>query len=789
MSEELEKAYELGRLEGERLNENLGEPVNEMAMAEESATFLLENGFVIKNPEEFITLSNNLDLKSVIERLNALQAEAVEPVNLEAFNRNMAERLSQISDILDNDHYFNNSLQAQSFIDKLNELKNNFTAVENYHRALNLVKEKRTTLQDINERIANITKDNNMDPAIKTKETMKLAYGINVAKKDVIESEHLRDSYKAAYEASLNVSDITNYKNSLLKQINELDDLFRNIQSMSPENKDVLASLIRDTRDLIVVLDLSRQQKETEFKELCQKYSLEFIGRVDTNNLNQTIVENVEPTEPTIEEDNGLTPEVVENVEVNDEVLDITELIEKLKEVNPGVEFKLSEDEKTILASVTLENLTMPENFYFDIVDGITNRGNAKPGKHISAQVGLLERQEEKISSLEELYEALKELNPDVEFEMNASNDNSMYENIAFCDTPVEKLALPEGFYFDIVDGITNRGRATAENTINLKIKVINLDYYMRKDVDLTKVLEGCSVEELVSALKELNPEVNIEFDAQKEKLILPPEVDAKDLKLPEGFSYDKTLGINNKVNDYDPYTGIEVKTKENKLDDPVNDIQLPNFPGNDAPKEKHKVIKIRKAYINEYIAGAIVIAGLGFCYAANPLLGLGATGIAASQFPPLQEKFKSLQETFKRKFGMKDKENEPENVKGWGERFKELGKKAIAKLQRNHSEVHEEEIVEEQALPEAPADLGPEDTLNSDEVDLQNVDIDELNPEMPAQDEEAAKVSEEIGAVVSAALDNPDRPAIVTSFERGLQEQLAGLDDPDELDLPGGGR
>lgn len=764
MSEELENAYELGRLEGERLNENLGEPVNEMAMAEESATFLLENGFVIKNPEEFITLSNNLDLKSVIERLNALQAEAVEPVNLEAFNRNMAERLSQISDILDNDHYFNNSLQAQSFIDKLNELKNNFTAVENYHRALNLVKEKRTTLQDINERIANITKDNNMDPAIKTKETMKLAYGINIAKKDVIESEHLRDSYKAAYEASLNVSDITNYKNSLLKQINELDDLFRNIQSMSPENKDVLASLIRDTRDLIVVLDLARQQKETEFKELCQKYSLEFIGRVDTNNLNQTIVENVEPTEPTIEEN-------------NDEILNVNDLIEKLKEVNPGVEFKLSEDEKTILASVTLENLTMPENFYFDIVDGITNRGNAKPGKHISAQVGLLERQEEKINSLEELYAALKELNPDAEFEMNASNDNTMYENIAFCDTPVEKLALPEGFYFDIVDGITNRGRA-AENTINLKIEPL-----VRQEEKIH------SVEELVDALKELNPEVNIEFDAQKEKLILPPEVDAKDLKLPEGFSYDETLGINNKVNDYDPYTGIEVKTKENKLDDPVNDIQLPNFPGNDAPKEKHKVIKIRKAYINEYIAGAIVIAIVGAFYAANPLLGLGATGIAASQFPPLQEKFKSLQETFKRKFGMKNKENEPENVKGWGERFKELGKKAIAKLQRNHSEVHEEEIVEEQVLPEAPADLGPADTLNADEVDLQNVDIDELNPEMPAQDEEEAKVSEKIGAVVSAALDNPDRPAIVTSFERGLQEQLAGLDEPDELDLPGGGR
>lgn len=778
MSEELENAYELGRLEGERLNENLGEPVNEMAMAEESATFLLENGFVIKNPEEFITLSNNLDLKSVIERLNALQAEAVEPVNLEAFNRNMAERLSQISDILNNDHYFNNSLQAQSFIDKLNELKNNFTAVENYHRALNLVKEKRTTLQDINERIANITKDNNMDPAIKTKETMKLAYGINIAKKDVIEAEHLRDSYKVAYEASLNVSDITNNKNSLLKQINELDDLFRNIQSMSPENKDVLASLIRDTRDLIVVLDLARQQKETEFKELCQKYSLEYIGRVDTNNLKEAIVENVGSAESTIEESNDLTPEVVENVEVNDEVLDINELIEKLKEVNPGVEFKLSEDEKTILASVTLENLTMPENFYFDIVDGITNRGNAKSGNYISAQVGLLERQEEKINSLEELYEALKELNPDAEFEMNASNDNTMYENIAFCDTPVEKLALPEGFYLDIVDGITNRGRATAENTINLKIEPL-----VRQEENIH------SIEELVEALKELNPDANIEINDNLGVMEITSEVDAKKLKLPEGFSYDETLGINNKVNDYEPYMGIDIKTEEKELEKPVDDIQLPNIPSNDAPKDRHKVTRIRKAYINEYIAGAIVIVGLGICYTINPLIGLGATGYAVSQFPPLQEKFKSLQETFKRKFGMKDKENEPENVKGWGERFKELGKKAIAKLQRNHSEAHEEEIVEEQTLPEAPADLGPEDTLNADEVDLQNIDIDELNSEMPAQDEEEAKIQEEIGAVVSDALDTPERPTILSSFEQGLQEQLAGLDEPDELDLPGGGR
>jgi hypothetical protein len=79
------------------------------------------------------------------------------------------------------------------------------------------------------------------------------------------------------------------------------------------------------------------------------------------------------------------------------EISRITELAELLRELNPDVDISLGEmgvdpgAEKTIYSSKAVEELELPEGFYYNEKNGLTNKHSTETGQYISARVEKLD--------------------------------------------------------------------------------------------------------------------------------------------------------------------------------------------------------------------------------------------------------------------------------------------------------------------------------------------------------------------------------------------------------------
>ena len=62
-------------------------------------------------------------------------------------------------------------------------------------------------------------------------------------------------------------------------------------------------------------------------------------------------------------------------------------LVSKVKELNPNVKFEVDEDRSIIFSSECVENLFLPEWFYYNQKNWITNKHNTKSGIYVSVQV------------------------------------------------------------------------------------------------------------------------------------------------------------------------------------------------------------------------------------------------------------------------------------------------------------------------------------------------------------------------------------------------------------------
>ena len=124
------------------------------------------------------------------------------------------------------------------------------------------------------------------------------------------------------------------------------------------------------------------------------------------------------------------------------------------------------------------------------------------------------------------------------------------------------------------------------------------------------------NVEDLLSVMKVLNPDLKVNEEVEKDgstyKYI---EVeDASKLVLPEGFNYNKNLGINNKTDDLKPYIRLEVKEiiRENELINDFEEPKLDEIPSQKEPEEKHKVTKKRKAIIEKFAKNVLKYSAIG---------------------------------------------------------------------------------------------------------------------------------------------------------------------------------
>ena len=359
----------------------------ELKNIEQTTSLLVENGFVIKNTDSFIRAIDNTNLEDIINKLNVLSASASEGINIGDFVNKITERLNSIEGLTNSDPYFKSSMGAKDFQTLVASMKDKFALSKNCTRALEILNERRENLKDVNKRIIELKADNTLDDVTRTSETIKLSVALNHAKNATKEAEKFYDEQKKLYDESLKTFDVVEYKNELLKSINALDDSFRKL-SMEPTTMDKMASLIRDTRDEIVVFGFEAQKSQREFDELCKKFGLE-----KTNQKIEVKKEDRTPEEVNETKDNS-TSQTIEP-EKTTETVNITtveELAKEMKLLNSHLE--ISTDEKGFIEFIIYDGeskLVLPKGFSYDKVLGINNKVDDKT-PYISLPVKVKEK-------------------------------------------------------------------------------------------------------------------------------------------------------------------------------------------------------------------------------------------------------------------------------------------------------------------------------------------------------------------------------------------------------------
>lgn len=359
----------------------------ELKNIEQTTSLLVENGFVIKNTDSFIRAIDNTNLEDIINKLNVLSASASEGINIGDFVNKITERLNSIEGLTNSDPYFKSSMGAKDFQTLVASMKDKFALSKNCTRALEILNERKENLKDVNKRIIELKADNTLDDVTRTSETIKLSVALNHAKNATKEAEKFYDEQKKLYDESLKTFDVVEYKNELLKSINALDDSFRKL-SMEPTTMDKMASLIRDTRDEIVVFGFEAQKSQREFDELCKKFGLE-----KTNQKIEVKKEDRTPEEVNETRDNS-TSQTIEPKKTTETVniTTVEELAKEMKLLNSHLE--ISTDEKGFIESIIYDGeskLVLPKGFSYDKVLGINNKVDDKT-PYISLPVKVKEK-------------------------------------------------------------------------------------------------------------------------------------------------------------------------------------------------------------------------------------------------------------------------------------------------------------------------------------------------------------------------------------------------------------
>lgn len=181
--------------------------------------------------------------------------------------------------------------------------------------------------------------------------------------------------------------------------------------------------------------------------------------------------------------------------------------------------------------------------------------------------------------------------------------------------------------------------------------------------------------EELAYEVKRLNPHIEISTDEKNFLAGIIYDGESK-LVLPHGFSYDKVIGINNKVDDKTPYICLpvevkkKVETKESPVAEPiVEQVAETTEPVKEKtnsrkvePGKKYRVKKVRRAVVAPYVKSVLCFGALGsvlaICAGAGLAPILPVTAITAGIGAIGQAIYNKMA-----KDGIVDKESEPERT------------------------------------------------------------------------------------------------------------------------------
>ena len=156
---------------------------------------------------------------------------------------------------------------------------------------------------------------------------------------------------------------------------------------------------------------------------------------------------------------------------------DLFEIAEVIQQLNPNVEIRVGNWQYDSMAtqrfysSVPVDQLVLPEGFYYNDKNGITNKHNTQTGAYCALEVEDLAMADERTlmpkkpkvkdvsqsTNLYEIAEVIQQLNPNAEIRVADMGLDSMATQRFYSSVPVDQLVLPEGFYYNDKNGITNK--------------------------------------------------------------------------------------------------------------------------------------------------------------------------------------------------------------------------------------------------------------------------------------------------------------------------------------------
>lgn len=335
----------------------------ELKNIEETTALLVENGYLIKDSDSFINAIETGNITETIDRLKGLEISINSGIDVEAFGKEVAGNLDKIEEIVNNDNYFRVNSNAGVFTNILNEIKDMTTKnFRGYLKAEEILKNREDNLRDIKKRIFELKNNKSIDNVTRTSETVKLSYALNHAKSARDDANKFYLEQKKLSEEAMKSFDLVTFKNDLLKMVNKLDDEYRRL-SMSPDAMEELASIIRNTRDSVVILGIEAEKNKREYEELCKKFGLE--KGVAQEYKKSDVRETEEVVEETKREES-----VKEQVSINTP----QELVNEIKKLNPSAKVLETLDGEKKITVEDVSELKLPEGFKYDEKLGINNK-------------------------------------------------------------------------------------------------------------------------------------------------------------------------------------------------------------------------------------------------------------------------------------------------------------------------------------------------------------------------------------------------------------------------------
>ena len=532
-------------------------------MNEEELTKLInDKGFTIADPVAFfngMTSSEGVTVESVINELSELEekienSNKVEAQNFFDFLTGVGRNLWKIESVVKKDNYFTTALGGSDFLNQLEGATKNIVSTANeYSHCLNEINEDETRLANIKIEIDSLKNGNTFeDNTLKTVELLNEFQKISRSLDN--KKQHLADLKKQFFEDFENNLktehiDIAKYEETITDKLKSdiiaLDEAQRKL-SFEVLNREKLRDLLIDTRNNIVLFEKGIQKDEKRYNELCEKFGL---GKVVKNRF-VTVVPPKNSTET-------LSEPVID---VNNQP-SVEETFDRILNQNTD-EVKLEEAKKYDYKNTNIENQ-------------------------------------------DQLAKKIKELNPLVEIRYNAFG----HAESVICDNP-EEIKLPDGFKYTDSLGFNNKV-SDGEGFINLMFEQRKNRLAPAGSLDTPEVEENkeiSSLEDLIYEIKKLNPSAEVIVDSEGKAIGIKTDK-PEELKLPNGYSYDKELGINNKKDNEEKFMKIPVSVKA-KETEKVEKTDAPTK--SSIPEGKVKVKKTRKAILAPYGAAILKFGALG---------------------------------------------------------------------------------------------------------------------------------------------------------------------------------